>query len=255
MEAEALATAGRLAGKAAIVTGASRGIGFATAQALAARGAQVALLARTREPLEQAARKIGPPAFAVVADVSQPDSVDRAFGTALERMGRLDILVNNAGIGRLQKVEGVSNEDLRAQVDTNFLGMVYCVRAAIPLMRRAGSGEIVNLSSDSIRNPFPYLSVYAATKGAVEVFSQALRRELRPDSIRTTLVRAGPSLTEFASQWNPKLAQEAFQYWSEHGFLDTSGGVLQPAQVADSIAYALSLPLEASVEVLEVRPT
>ncbi len=245
----------RLEGKVAIVTGASRGIGLATASALAERGARVALLARTRTHLDEAVRKIGAAALPVATDISDPQAVRRAFEKVREQLGRLDILVNNAALGLVHKVEHASDQDLRAQVDTNFLGMVYCTRASIPLMREAGGGDIVNLSSDSIRDPYPFLSIYAATKAAVETFTQALRRELRPDSIRVTLARAGPTLTDFARGWDPATSKQAFKLWSEGGYLRAEGGILQPSRVAEAIAYAITRPPGESLDILEVRPT
>ena len=244
---------GALEGRTAIVTGASRGIGLATARALVERGARVGLLARSQEPLREAARTFGEAAIAIPADVSDPRSVAAAFDTAVQHFGRLDVLVSNAGLGRPSVLEHASDADLRAQVETNLLGAVYCARAAIPRLRASGGGDIVQLSSDSVCDPLPRLAVYTATKAAVEAFARALREELRDDRIRVSVVRAGPTLTGFASEWEPESAREAFELWRESGRL-REGEVLQPSQVAEAIVGVIARPAGAEVSLLEVRP-
>ena len=243
-----------LAGRTALVTGGSRGLGFAAAEALCAAGARVAVLARDAERLAEAAARLGAGALPIVADVSDPVSVREAFAKVRAAFGRLDALVNNAAIGRLHRLEDASDESLRAQVDTNLLGVLYCCREAIPWLRAGGGGDIVNVSSDSVRDPFPYLLVYAATKGGVEVFTHGLRRELRPDGIRVTLLRAGPALTSFGESWDPEQASLASRAWLEGGYLGPDG-VLDPRVIGESLVHVLSRPAGAGVEVLEVRPS
>lgn len=245
---------GPLAGRTALVTGGSRGLGFAAVEALCAAGARVALLARDERRLAEAAARLGPAALPIVADVAAPGSVREAFATARAAFGRLDALVNNAAIGRLHRLEDASDESLRAQVETNLLGVLHCCREAIPWLRAGGGGDIVNISSDSVRDPFPYLLVYAATKGGVEVFTHGLRRELRPDGIRVTLLRSGPALTSFGEDWEPELAELASRAWQEGGYLGADG-VLDPRIVGESLVHALSRPAGAGVEVLELRPS
>ena len=248
------ADARALADKAAIVTGGSRGIGFAIAEALIERGARVAILARGEAALAEAGAKLGEAALPVRADVADPDSVRSAFASVLDAFGRLDVLVNNAAVGRLHRLERAEDSDLRSQVETNLLGAIYCARAAIAPLREAGGGDIVNLSSDSVRDPLPYLGVYAATKGAVEVFTQALRRELRADGIRVTLLRPGPTFTDFASGWDPEITSEAARVWNDEGYVQ-QGGVMQPRRVGEAVAFAVTRPAEAGVETLEIRAT
>ena len=244
----------RLDGRAAIVTGGSRGLGLASTRALVANGARVALLARDESSLETAVRELGEAAIPIRADVSDPDSVREAFARARGALGRLDILVNNAGVGRLHRVEDASDEALRAQVDTNILGTVYCCRAAIPLLRATGGGDIVNLSSESVRDPYPYLTVYAAAKGAVEVFTRGLRRELRGDGIRVTLLRSGPAVTTFGDGWDPELSALASRAWTEGGYLGADG-MLDPSAVGEAIVNAVTQHHGTSVEIVEVRPS
>jgi NADP-dependent 3-hydroxy acid dehydrogenase YdfG len=243
----------RLDGKVAVVTGASRGIGRATARVLAQRGARVAMLARGEERLADAAREVGDAALAIPADVSQPDSVRAAFAEVESRFGRLDLLVNNAAIARLHTLEAASDEDLASAVGTNFLGVLYCTRAAVPLMRSGGGGVVVNISSEGVRRPVPYLSVYLATKGAVEMLSFALKDELRQENIRITLLRSGASTGGFFEDWEPEGARRAFAEWSEMGFLDFVGLPMAPETIAESVVHAATRPPGASVDFLEVR--
>jgi meso-butanediol dehydrogenase/(S,S)-butanediol dehydrogenase/diacetyl reductase len=242
----------RLDGKVAAVTGASRGIGLATARILAERGARVALIARSRSALDDAVAAIGDAAFAVVADVSEPDSVRAAFAEIEREAGRLDLLVNNAAIARLHRVEDASDEDLAATVGTNFLGVLYCTRAAIPLLR-ASSGVVVNISSEGVRRPFPLLSVYLATKGAVELLSSALSEELRADGIRVTLLRSGASTGGFAQDWDLEAGRRALELWRERGLLEFVGLPMAPEVIAESIVHAATRPPGVGVDLLEIR--
>ncbi len=243
-----------LSGKVALVTGASRGIGLATARVLADRGARVALLARSEAPLADAAAGIGAPALALVADVSDPNSVRGAFDEVRVAFGRLDILVNNAVVAWPRRIEDARDEELRATVDTNFLGVLHCTRAAVPLMRESGGGDVVNISSEAVRNPFPLLSVYVATKAAVESLSYALKRELASDGIRVTLLRSGAAATAgFIAAWDPADAARALETWKASGHLDFIGSPMPPEVIAESIVHAVTRPPGASVDFLEIR--
>ncbi|MFP6626720.1 MAG: SDR family oxidoreductase [Deltaproteobacteria bacterium] len=243
-----------LNGKRAIVTGASRGIGLAIARSLAEGGARVALLARNADRLEQAADQIGHGALAVVADVSDPGSVAAAFETVGTKMGGLDILVNNAGVSGLYLIEEAKDDEVARHVATNFLSVVYCARAAIPMLRAAGGGDILNVSSSAVDNPYPYMALYAATKAAVEQLSVALRREVRSDGIRVSVFRAGPTWTNFNRDWDPQTAARAFAAWTEGGFPGWSGS-LEPRVVGEAVASALCAPAQASMEFFELHPT
>ncbi len=243
-----------LDGKTALVTGASRGIGLAIATALAARGVRVALLARPGAQLDQAAAGLGARAIAVPADITQPDAVRAAFVRLEATFGRLDILVNNAGLSGLHRVEKVSDAALRREVDTNFLGLVYCTRAAIPLLRAAGGGDIVNVSSNAATEPYPFLSIYAATKAAVELFSVALRREVEADGTRVIVLRCGPTWTNFHEQWDPVETAEALQVWTAGGYAGMRR-CLDPAAVGETVALLLTVPRQACPDLVELDPT
>ena len=149
------------------------------------------LLARGGERLEQTAKDLGPGAIPFVTDVGDPGSVGRTFAEIGDRFGRIDILVNNAAVYRPCRVELLSDLDIQQQIATNLAGPVYTCRAAIPLLRAAGGGDIVNTSSESTLHPFPMLSMYVATKAALEAFALVLAQEVRDDEIRVTTVIQG----------------------------------------------------------------
>lgn len=243
-----------LDGRVAVVTGASRGIGRATVEALAAAGARVALVARGTPELKEAADAIGPDALAVAADVSDPDSVRAAFRRVDETWGRLDALVCNAAVAVPARVEDADDADLAQQVATNLLGAVYCTREATPSLRAAGGGDVVFVSSDAGVAPFPLLAVYSATKGGLEVFARAVRAELAPDGIRVCLLRPGPTLTGFARDWDPGAAAAALEVWQAEGHL-RAGELLDSRTVAESVVHVLTRPPGAELRELDVRPT
>lgn len=243
-----------LAGKVAVVTGASRGIGFATARALVTRGMRVAMLARNAVSLHGAAAALGEAAIPVVADVSDAASVEAAFAQVDARCGRLDVLVNNAGMAALGRVEEVGDADLCAQVGTNLLGLVHCTRAAIPRLREAGGGDIVNVSSSSVKDPYPFLAIYTATKAAVEMLSVALRREVEADGTRVIVLRSGPAWTAFGERWDPEATARALSAWMEGGYAGL-GAAMDPAIVGEAIAHAVASPAQAAFEFLEIGPT
>jgi NAD(P)-dependent dehydrogenase (short-subunit alcohol dehydrogenase family) len=219
---------GALEGKVAVVTGASSGSGLGITRRFLAEGASVVMLARGKQRLEDVAAQLGARAIPIAADVGDPDSVRAAFAAIGERFGKLDVLVNNAGIYRPCAVEKLSDREIERQVATNFAGPVYTSRAAIPLLRAAGGGDIVNTSSESTLNPFPMLSMYVATKAALEAFGRVLAQELRDDDIRVTTVLqgtaagAGNGATDWS--WDPEHAAVALALWSERGLLAQVSG-------------------------------
>jgi NAD(P)-dependent dehydrogenase (short-subunit alcohol dehydrogenase family) len=219
---------GALDGKVAVVTGATSGSGRGIAKRFVEEGASVFMLARGPARLDEVASELGEGAIPVVADVGDPDSVRAAFAQVEDRFGKLDILINNAAVYRPCLVELLSDGDILKQVSTNFLGPVYTCRAAIPLMRAAGSGDIVNTSSESTLDPFPMLSMYVATKSALEMFTRILAEELRDEEIRvTTLVQGTAAGTGTGStdwEWDPEHAVAATELWARKGLLDRVGG-------------------------------
>jgi NAD(P)-dependent dehydrogenase (short-subunit alcohol dehydrogenase family) len=229
---------GQLDGKVAVVTGASSGSGVGIAQRFTEEGATVFMLARGKERLEATAASFGERAIPVPTDLGDPDSVRAAFAEVQNRFGKLDILINNAAIYRPTPVEKLSDLDIAQTFNTNLLGVVYTCREAIPLMRAAGCGDIVNVSSESTIDPFPYLSVYVASKAGLEAFTPILAEEVRDDDIRvTTLVQGtaqGPGGGTLDFQWDPEMAAMAGETWTKLGLLGRVSG-LRGGQDIDDI--------------------
>ena len=152
------------------------------------------------------------------ADVREPDSVRRAFATVERELGGLDVLVNNAAVAWPRTLERASEAELAAMIGTNLMGPLHCMRAAIPLLRARGGGEIVNVSSESVRHPFPLLGIYAASKAALEALSYAVKRELGAEGIRVTVLRSGAAATAgFAENWSAEEQDDAMRLWQEGG--------------------------------------
>jgi NAD(P)-dependent dehydrogenase (short-subunit alcohol dehydrogenase family) len=251
---------GVLAGKVAVITGASSGIGLGITRRFLAEGASVVMLARGRQRLETVAAELGGSAIPIVTDVGDPDSVRAAFAELDERFGKLDVLINNAGIYAPCAVERLTDHEIERQIATNFAGVVYTSRAAIPLLRAAGGGDIVNTSSEATLNPFPMLSMYVATKAALEAFGRVLAQELRDDDIRvTTLVQGtaagvGNGATEWA--WDPEHAAAAVALWTERGLLSQvlgRHGGQDVAAIGDVHVFIVTRPRTQKLDTVHCR--
>lgn len=190
-------------GKAVIVTGASSGIGEATAREFGKEGAKVVLAARRVERLESLADEIkglgtGAEALVVQSDLSKLEDIKTLVDQTLERFGRIDVLVNNAGFGRLDWLEKLDPvKDIRAQFDVNVLGVIQTTRQALPVMIRQRAGHVINMCSMAGLVATPTYTVYAACKHAVHGFSEALRREVKPWGIDVSMIYPGGVTTEF----------------------------------------------------------
>lgn len=242
-------------GKVVVVTGASKGIGRATSRAFAARGAQVVMLARSRERLEAEADSIGANAHAIAVDIGDPDQVNAAFEQIGAEHGRVDTLVNNAGVAVLTSIQDATDEQILRSVSTNLLGPIYATRAAIPMLRATGGGDIINISSESTMSPFPFLALYAASKGGLEVFAKAALTELKPYGIRVTVVLCGATTTEFASEWDAEVMVRFFDAAQQSGHLAlaSAGQPMNPADVADALVFVASRPAGQMIDLLHVR--
>ncbi|MCX6393821.1 MAG: SDR family NAD(P)-dependent oxidoreductase [Solirubrobacterales bacterium] len=242
-----------LAGRAAAITGASSGIGEATAIALAKAGASVALGARRLDRLEDLAGRInadGGKAVAIECDVADEASAHAFVNGAAEQLGRLDILINNAGVMLLGPVEGADTNDWRTMIEVNVLGLLYCTQAALPLLRDSGQGHIVNVSSIAGRSASAGVGVYNATKWGVTGFSEALRQEAAHSKIRVTCVEPGLVETELQSHNKNPFVIETLDK-----MIKDIGDVLQPEDIADAIIHAVTAPARVSVNEVLIRPS
>ena len=238
-----------------VITGGSRGFGFAIAQALVEQGAYVGLIGRQQATLDDAVVSLGDSnAFAVAADVADYAAMKDAFAAVHSHFGRLDGLVNNAGMARPGRVEELVADEVLEQVSTNYLGTVYCCQAAIPLLRGGDNPRIVNVSSASAwhYDEMVHLSIYASTKAAVERFSRDLRLELQADGIGVSCVRPGGAITDFSQDWDADKFAHALQQWKSVGTHMDMG--MDVAQVAQSVCYALAQPPGVAIDLLEIRP-
>jgi NADP-dependent 3-hydroxy acid dehydrogenase YdfG len=241
----------------AIVTGASSGIGRAIARALGALGWAVAIGARRVDRLEDAAGEIedaGGDPFAHHLDVTDPYSVDEFFDSAEDALGAVDVLVNNAGISVPGEFHRVGVDDLRREVETNLLGPMYLSRRAIgSMLERGSAGDLVFISSDATRNARPRMAAYSATKAGVELLARSLAMELEGSRVRSTVVRVGPTMTEFGFGWDLDILRDLMEFWPRYG-LQRHAGVLEPAAVARAVVFAVTAPAGVHLDTIEVQP-
>jgi NADP-dependent 3-hydroxy acid dehydrogenase YdfG len=242
--------AGQLAGRTALVTGASSGIGLAIALALAEAGAHVAIGARRRDRLTALATRIeerGTSALPLDLDVTDEAACRRAVQQTVDELGGLDILVNNAGLMLLGQVEGADTGDWRRMLETNVLGLMYMTHAALPhLLQRRGA--IVQLSSSSGRLARPGSAVYSASKFAVNAFSEALRQEVTARGIRVIVLEPGVVETELRDHITDRAAKERITAAA------ASVRQLQPEDVAAAALYAVSQPEHVAINEVFIRP-
>jgi NAD(P)-dependent dehydrogenase (short-subunit alcohol dehydrogenase family) len=241
-----------LAGRVAIVTGASRGLGRAIAEALIGEGVRVALFARPSASLDETAAALGESALACPCDIRSSDAVNAAVAKAAAHFGRIDILINNAAACLVNIIESVPDADVRAEIETNLMAPIWCSRAAIPHLRAAGHGDIINISSASVVAPTQFMTTYAATKAALECFSNGLRAELRDYGIRVTILRSGAMTTSVVDSWSEEQKKLFFDAYADSSAQSETGIMIDPAITAGSIVRLLRLPPEASVRLIEV---
>ncbi|HCF27655.1 MAG TPA: oxidoreductase [Cyanobacteria bacterium UBA11049] len=238
--------------KVAIVTGASSGIGEATAIALAAAGAKVAIAARRSERLETLSQRIqqnGGEALPITADVANEAQVQEMVSATKDKWGRVDILVNNAGVMLLGPIYEANTEDWRRMIDVNVLGLMYATHAILPLMKAQGEGHIVNISSVAGRVANAGTGVYNATKWAVGAFSESLRKEVHKDKIRVTIIEPGLVATELPQHITNSEAKERAKAFYE------SVRSLDSEDIAAAIVYAVTQPPHVNVNEILIRPT
>jgi 3-oxoacyl-[acyl-carrier protein] reductase len=226
-------------GKVAIVTGGSRGIGFAIAHALTGAGAIVAITGRNEQDLERAKARLGGQTLAVNADVRDPQSTAGAVNRVVDAFGGLDILVNNAGVGVFANVADTGVDQWQQVIETNLSGVFYFCHAAIPHLRKRGGGWIINISSLAGKNPFAGGAAYCASKTGLNAFSEALMQEVRYDNIRVSYVMPGSVATGFRGGGEPA----------------TSDWKLAPDDVAEVVLDLLAHPARSLPSRVELRPS
>ncbi|MGH6614601.1 SDR family oxidoreductase [Sphingomonas sp.] len=240
---------GIIAGKTVIITGASSGIGEATAIRLAESGAAVALAARRTDRLDTLVAAIesrGGKAMAVATDVTRRADLDALVTHAVARFGTVDVLVNNAGIMPLSRLDLLDVDGWDRTIDTNIKGVLYAIAAVLPGMKAQRSGHIISISSVAGHRINGGSAVYAATKHAVRVISEALRQEVTADGIRTTIISPGATQTELFDKLTDPAAQRR---------LASAAEIALPADtVARAIAYAIGEPAEVDINEILIRP-
>ena len=232
-----------LGGRSAVVTGASRGIGLATARALAGAGARVVMLARGREELEMRALEIGAEAIAIPCDVSDHDAVDAAAGAARDAIGRApDILVNNAGAFMLSQIDRTETADFERLVAVNLVAPFHLIRTVLPGMRERGAGHLVTIGSIADRMIFPENGAYAASKFGVRAMHEVMRAELRGSGVRATLVSPGPVDTPL---WDPLSPETRSDVTPRAAMLDADA-------VADAVLFVVTRPPSVNIDELRL---
>jgi NADP-dependent 3-hydroxy acid dehydrogenase YdfG len=248
---------GRLDGTASLVTGASSGIGAATARALAVQGSAVALVARRKDRLDALAAEIrdhGGRALALEADITDQEQANATVKRTVDELGRLDTVVNNAGVMLLGPALDAPTEEWDRMVSLNLLGLLYVTHAALPHLLTAAESsprrvaDLVNISSVAGRTTRAGSGVYNLTKHGVGAFSESLRQELARRHVRVSVVEPGAVATELASHLRPQIREQLVQRLASIETLDAS-------DIADAIEYVVSRPRHVAVNEILIRPT
>lgn len=239
---------GLLDDKVALVTGASSGIGEATALALAAEGARVALAARRTDRINALADKLGDAAIAVELDVTDEGQCRNAVVATVEAFGKLDIVVNNAGVMLLGLIEGADTEDWRRMIHTNVLGLMYVTHAALPHLLET-KGSLVQISSVAGRLARLGSGAYNASKWGVNAFSESLRQEVTTRGVRVVLIEPGMVATELGDHITDPMAKAVLQQRREQMT------PLEADDIARAVLYAVTQPAHVAVNEILIRPT
>ncbi len=238
-------------GKVVVITGASSGLGEATARHLSAKGATVVLGARRVERLDALAKELnaaGGKALAMVTDVTDSDQVQRLVDAAVKTYGRIDVIINNAGLMPQSRLEARKIDEWDRMIDVNIKGVLYGIAAALPHMQKQKSGHIINVSSVAGHKVRPGGVVYSATKTAVRVLSEGLRQEVKPYNIRTTVISPGAVDTELPNTISdPDLAKGIREFYASTAIPADS--------FARAVEFAMSQPEDVDINEILFRPT
>jgi NADP-dependent 3-hydroxy acid dehydrogenase YdfG len=246
-----------LQGTVALVTGASSGIGEATARGLAGLGADVAIVARRRDRLEKLENELnaeGAKVLVVEADIAEREQAEGAVEQTVSGLGRLDVLVNNAGVMLLGPIQEAPMEEWEQMIRVNQLGLLYCAHAALPHLLEAAEGDprrcadMVNISSTAGRQVRAGSGVYNATKHAIGAFSESLRQEVTKRHVRVSLVEPGAVATELVAQNRPEIQETIKQRFTEMERLEAE-------DIADAISFVVTRPRHVAVNEVLIRPT
>ncbi len=240
----------------AVVTGASSGIGEATARALAVEGHPVVLAARRLERCVAVVNEItsaGGEAYAMRVDLSDETSMKDFVAEAESRLGTIEIIVSNAGESTIGTAADTSPEQFAREVEVNLLGAQRLVSLIAPAMIERRRGDIVFITSDAVEQPRPGVAAYVASKWGLEGLARVMQRELEGTGVRATIVRPGPTATEMGTRWDPAGVPGVLEGFKRWGFL-RHAGLLRPAQVARAIVDVVSMPRGSHVTLVEVQP-
>ncbi len=243
-------------GRIALVTGASSGIGAAIARELATRGWPVALGARRMDRLDEVRGEIesaGGRAFAHVLDVRSADSVEAFFAAVEGELGSPDLVVSNAGLGFPALLHEASVADLQTELETNLMGPMLVARRAIPGLVEGGRGDLVFISSLNAVEPRTYQAAYTASKAGVEALARVLQMELEGSGVRVTVLRPGPTGSEFGAHWGAEEARAALESWKYWGVMRQLHW-MPPERVAEALLSAVELPPGAQLDLIQVMP-
>lgn len=240
--------------KIVVVTGASRGLGRALVQTLHASGATVVPMARPSADLDDVQALLGEDTLALPCDLADPAAVRAAIDRVGARYGRIDTVVHNAGTASLLTVEEASPADIQREFAVNVLGPANATSAAIPWLRKAGGGDLVFVSSESVRMPFPFMSLYVASKAGLEGLAAALRGELRPQGTRVSVLRIGGLDSGTISRdWDPQRAADFAAAATAGGFFQFTGKLFSAQSVAQTLLAILTLPRDVNLDIVEAR--
>ncbi len=240
--------------KTIVITGSGGGLGRALARRFAGDGETVVVLGRTLSKIEKVADELGAPAFPVQCDVASPDSVRAAFAAIAERHPKIDVLINNAAIYEPFLLKDATDEQILDPLLINFGGPIFCTRAAIPMLEKGG--HIINVSSESVKAPFPMFCLYQSTKAGLERFSESMQKELENDGVRVTTVRAGQMMDQDSStRWDPDVAKRFAEECQKAGINLMARPITQFVSVTDIFRILIDLPadLHATTVLLEAR--
>jgi len=238
-------------GKVVVITGASSGLGEASARLLSAEGATVVLGARRQDRIQSLAEELtaqGGKALAMPTDVARREHVQKLVDAAVEAYGRIDVMINNAGLMPQAPLERLKVDEWDRMIDVNIKGVLYGIAAALPHMQRQRVGHFINVSSVAGHRVGPGFAVYAATKFAVRALSEGLRQEVKPYNIRTTVISPGAVATELPnSVTDPEAGARIRKFYAE--------AAIPAESFARTVAFAISQPEDVDINEILFRPT